>query len=164
MSYPETVIRVQHGADGKPMSARATARINKPIERVWATVVEVEKYPGRVPMIHKAQRIGDRVVVDLKFKVSLLSVGFQFTVDAKYEEPRWLELRWVAGEPRDLCLRFDLEPDGAEACVMHASAQFDTQSLGFLAKYFLKHHPEIEFGIFPGVALSLVDAMRRAAT
>lgn len=25
------------------------------------------------------------------------------------------------------------------------------------------HHPEIEYGIMPGVALALVDSMRRAA-
>lgn len=158
----ETQLRVQHGPDGRPVSAIATTRIARPLAKVWATIIEVEKFPGRVPMIHKAQRTGDRVVVDLKFKVSLLSVGFQFTVDAKYEESKWLELAWVAGEPKELRLRFDLEPDG-DGCLLHTAAQFDTQSLGFLAKYFLKHHPEIEYGIFPGVAMSLGDSMKRAA-
>jgi hypothetical protein len=31
-------------------------------------------------------------------------------------------------------------------------------------KYFLKHHPEIQHGIFPGVSLVLVDTLRRVVT
>ena len=47
---------------------------------------------------------------------------------------------------------------GAES----GDGEFDLMSLGWLAKYFLRHHPEIQFGIFPGVALVLVDSLRRA--
>ena len=60
-------------------------------------------------------------------------------------------------------LRFTLTPveDGA-ACLVEGDGEFDLHSLGWLVKYFLKHHPEIQHGIFPGVALVLIDSLRRA--
>ncbi len=166
MRQPDTIVAVQHGPDGRPVSARATAKISRPAAQVWTVITELEKYAGRVPMIHKAKRDGDRVTVDLKFKVSIVSVGFQFVADASYgggDDGKWLELAYVSGEPKELRLRFDLTADDTTSCTLVASGTFDVQSLGWLAKYFLKNHPEIEYGIFPGVVLSLVDAMRRAA-
>lgn len=160
----ETHIVVRHGADGRPVGAVASARIDHPVAKVWEVVTDVERYPGRVPMIHKVTRQGDRVTIDLKFKVSLFSVGFQFTVDAIHEEQKWVELAYVSGEPREIRLRYELVPlDGGKATELRCDAQFDVQSLGWLTKYFLKNHPEIEYGIFPGVSLSLVDAMKKAA-
>lgn len=35
-------------------------------------------------------------------------------------------------------------------------------SLGWLAKYFLRHRPEIQFGVMPGVAVGLLESIRRA--
>jgi hypothetical protein len=113
MSQPDTIVAVQHGPDGRPISARATAKILRPAAVVWAVLADVEKFAGRVPMIHKAKRVGDRVTVDLKFKVSILSVGFQFVADATYDEGKWLQLTYVSGEPKDLKLRFDLAADDA---------------------------------------------------
>ena len=70
---------------------------------------------------------------------------------------------WVSGEPRGIRLRFDLEPlDDGKACMLRSSAAFDAMSLGWLAKYFLKHHPEIQFGVMPGVAVGLLESMRQA--
>jgi hypothetical protein len=40
---------------------------------------------------------------------------------------------------------------------------FDIESLGWLVKLFLKHHPEIQFGVFSGCALALLESMRTAA-
>ena len=115
-------------------------------------------------MIHRIKRDGDRVTVQLKFKVAFFSVGFEFVADATRDEGRRLELRWVSGEPRAIRLGFEIAP-GADPseCVLHVDGSFDVHSLGWLAKYFLKHHPEIEFGIYPGVVLALLDSMRRAA-
>jgi hypothetical protein len=114
-------------------------------------------------MLHKVRRQGDRVTAQLRFKISFFSVGFEFTADAAYVENRWLELRWVAGEPRELRIRFDLEDAGDGTTRVRGAISFDVFSLGWLAKYFLKNHPEIQFGIFPGCALVLVDSMRKAA-
>jgi ribosome-associated toxin RatA of RatAB toxin-antitoxin module len=149
--------------DGQPAGATAVMRIAAPAARVWEVVSDVGQYGGRIPMISRVKRDGDRVQVHLKFRITLFSVGFDFTADAAYEEGRWLELRWVAGEPRDLHLRFELAPGPSDTCQLQATIRFDIFSLGWLAKYFLRHHPEIQFGVFPGSALVLLDALRRAA-
>ena len=156
-------IAVELGADGVPTSATATARIAATPARVWQCIENVEAYPAIVPMLSKVKRQGDRVTVHLKFRITLFSVGFDFTADATYEPGKWLELKWVAGEPRNLRIRYDIDDGGDGTCVTRASISFDTMSLGWLAKYFLKHHPEIQYGIFPGCALALVDSMRKAA-
>jgi carbon monoxide dehydrogenase subunit G len=157
------VIEVDVGADGTPSSATATTRIGAPAAKVWSFIADVDRYPQFVPMLSKVKRDGDRVHVHLKFKISLFSVGFDFVADAKYEEARWLELRGVAGEPRDLHIRFDLVDGTDGTSTLRSTISFDTFSLGFLAKYFLKHHPEIRYGIFPGCAYGLADSMRKAA-
>ena len=96
-------------------------------------------------------------------KIGFFSVGFQFTAAVTQEPERLIELRWTAGEPRQLRLRFTLTSiDDGRACLVEGDGEFDVQSLGWLVKYFLKHHPEIQFGIFPGVALVLIDSLRRA--
>jgi ribosome-associated toxin RatA of RatAB toxin-antitoxin module len=160
----ETLVRVRMNGEGRPASAEAEARIEHPVARVWAVVADVDRYAERIPMVHRVRIEGDRVTVDLRFRVSLLSVGFQFVAEMTREPERWLELRGVSGEPRGIRLRFDLEPlDEGRACALRGEGEFDAQSLGWLAKYFLRHHPEIENGIFPGVAITLVESMRRAA-
>ena len=158
------IVHVRLSPDGRPAGASAETRIARPVARVWSVIADLDGYPGRVPMIDRVKRDGDRVTVHLKFKVALFSVGFTFTADATYEPERWLELRWVSGEPRGILLRFELEPaDDGRACIVRGDGEFDAMSLGWLTKYFLKHHPEIEYGIFPGVALALIDSMRKAA-
>lgn len=160
---PQTAVRVQMDDEGRPRGASAEARIERSVAQVWGVVADVDHYAERIPMVHRVRLDGDQVTVDLKFRVSFLSVGFQFVAVETHEEERWLELRGVSGEPRGIRLRFELEPlDGGRACLLRGEGEFDVQSLGWLAKYFLRHHPEIENGIFPGVAITLVEAMRRA--
>jgi hypothetical protein len=127
-------------------------------------VSDVDHYVDLVPMMNKIRLDDDRITVGLRFKVALFSVGFQFVADVRREAERFLEIRGVSGEPKNLLLRFDLAPlaDGKETLV-EATASLDVRSLGWLAKYFLSHHPEIQHGIVPGVALALLDSMRRAA-
>jgi carbon monoxide dehydrogenase subunit G len=158
------LLQVRLGPDGLPVAAVAVARVAASPARVWAVVSDVASYAGRVPMMHRVRKDGDRVTVGLRFKVSLFSVGFEFVADVRREEERFLEIRGVSGEPRGLRIRFDLTPlaGGAETLV-ESTAELDARSLGWLAKYFLGHHPEIEHGILPGVALALLDTMRRAA-
>jgi ribosome-associated toxin RatA of RatAB toxin-antitoxin module len=156
------LVEVEEDSDGRPFAAVAQARMSVSPERLWAAIVDVEAYPGRVPMIHRVRRSGDRVTVQLRFKLALFSVGFEFVADAIAVPERSLELRWVSGEPRELLLRFDLEPDEPGTCLVRARAALDVTSLGWVVKVFLRHHPEIELGIVPGVALNLIDAMRRA--
>lgn len=156
-------LRVDIDGDGRARAAIAEARLDHPVARIWEIVHDVDSYPARVPMIHRVKTSGDRATVDLKFKIALFSVGFQFVVDVTREPERWLELRWVSGEPRGIRLRYDLEPlDDGKACMLRTTGEFDVTSLGWLAKYFLRHHPEIQFGVIPGVAIGLLESMRRA--
>jgi ribosome-associated toxin RatA of RatAB toxin-antitoxin module len=157
-------LKVDIDDSGQARSATAAARIDRPLSRVWQVIAEVERYPERLPMIHRVRLEGTRAHVELKFKVSLFSVGFHFVVDVLEESEKWLELRYVSGEPRGIRLRFELEPlDDGKACLLRGSGEFDVNSLGWLTKYFLKHHPEIQFGVLPGVALGLLESMRAAA-
>jgi carbon monoxide dehydrogenase subunit G len=164
LAAPGTLIQISVGADGLPSGARAAVRIAASPARVWAVISDVDGYAGRVPMIHRVRKNGDRVTVDLRFKVALFSVGFAFVADVHREVERSLEIRGVSGEPRGLLLRFDLAPlSGGAETLVESTAELDVLSLGWLAKYFLGHHPEIQHGILPGVALALLDSMRRAA-
>jgi carbon monoxide dehydrogenase subunit G len=157
------IIHVRATPDGYPLGAATTMRIDRPVAAVWAVLEDTERFAGRLPMVDRARRRGDLVDFDLKFRVGFFSAGFQFTAQATSEAPKWLELRWISGEPRGVKFRFTLTPiDDGAACLVEADAQFDVQSLGWLVKYFLKHHPEIQHGIFPGVSLVLVDTLRRA--
>ena len=158
------LLQIKVAADQRPIGASAVMRIAAPLARVWQVVSEVDRYAERVPMVSKVRRQGDRVQVDLKFKVALFTAGFEFTADVAMEKERWLELRWVAGEPRGIRLRFELTSiEGGAATLIRGDGEFDAMSLGWLVKFFLKHHPEIQHGIFPGTTLVLLDAMRRAA-
>lgn len=160
------LVQVRLGENGLPAAARAAGRIAAPPTRVWAAVTDVESYARHVPMMTRVRRQGDRVTVDLGFKVSLFSVGFHFVAEVhKDEAARTLSLHGVSGEPRDLRLSFVVEPfgDDAGATLLHTSGEFDPLSVGWLAKYFLKHHPEIQMGMFPGVTLSLLGAMTKAS-
>jgi len=155
-----TLVRLSVGDDGLPTGATGATLVRAPAEKVWSVVADVSSYSGRIPMIHRMERTGDRVVMKLRFKVALFSFGFEVASDAKSEEGRWLELHYVSGEPRDMRLRLELEPAG-DATLVHCDIGFDIESLGWLVKTFLKHHPEIRYGIFPGCAIVLLDSMRR---
>jgi ribosome-associated toxin RatA of RatAB toxin-antitoxin module len=162
-SHAGPVVHLRVSADGQPLGAVATARIEHSVAEVWAVLSDIERYARFLPMVDRARRTGDRVQLDLKFRVGFFSAGFEFTADATYEAEKWLELRWISGEPRDVRLRFALTPiEGANACMVDGDASFDVYSLGWLVKFFLKNHPEIQHGIFPGVSLVLLDALQRA--
>ena len=157
-------LKVHLDEDGTPRGATAREKLNVPLDRLWDVIVDVDRFPGRIPMMHKVRLEGTRATIDLKFKLALFSVGFHFVVDVKKEDKKWLELRWVSGEPKGIKLRFDLEEtDEGKATVLTSTGEFDVMSLGWLTKYFLKHHPEIQFGIIPGVAVGLLESMRKAA-
>jgi ribosome-associated toxin RatA of RatAB toxin-antitoxin module len=158
------LVAIRSDAAGRPLAAAAGRLIEAPVDRVWALVSDVASYPGRVPMLEKVELKGDRVVVRLKFGISLFSVKFSFTAAVSTVEKRTIELKHVAGEPDKLVLRYDLESlDDGSVTLVHAGIAFDPDSLGWLAKYFLRHHPEIRYGIFPGSAVALVESMRLVA-
>jgi ribosome-associated toxin RatA of RatAB toxin-antitoxin module len=163
MKRSEVAVEVDIDGTGQPLAARAHTRIDRPVADVWKIVSDVAAYPGRLPMMHRVRLDRDRATVDLKFKIALFSVGFQFIVDVDRKHHESVQLKYVSGEPRNILLGFHLEPlDDGAACRLRSTSQFDAMSLGWLAKYFLKHHPEIQHGIVPGVAIGLLESMRQA--
>jgi carbon monoxide dehydrogenase subunit G len=131
-------------------------------EAVWRVLVDVENFAGRVPMLSKVVKKGELVGVDLKFRITLFSVGFRFVARAIIDEGKRLELVYVSGEPKDMRLTLEVEPTPAGSRLI-TTATFDLYSLGWVVKYFLKHHPEIQCGVYPGVAIALHTHLGRAA-
>lgn len=157
------LVHVLLGADGGPVGAVAARLLPAPRERVFRTITEIDRLAERVPMMDKIRLDGDQVTVHLRFGIGLFSARFSFRAARHVEAGRAMELRYLEGEPRDLRIRHEVhDATAAGASVLFTTVAFDAMSLGFLAKYFLKHHPEIRFGVFPGSALTLSDAVLRA--
>ncbi|MFO0571128.1 MAG: hypothetical protein U0263_36180 [Polyangiaceae bacterium] len=72
------LVHVALGSDGHPVSARAAVRVDASPERVWSEVIDLPKYADRVPMIDRSRVDGEEVRIDLRFRISLFSVGFAF--------------------------------------------------------------------------------------
>ncbi len=165
----EAQVTVRFDDRGLPGGATAEVVAQAPIAEVWEIVRDVERYPERVPMISKARRTirpggGERLQMQLKFRIALFSAKFGFVADVTEHEPSWIEVSYISGEPGDLHIRFELEPvDDGRATRIRAAIGFDIRTLGWLVKVFLRHHPEIQYGVFPGSALVLVDSLRRIA-
>lgn len=158
------VVTIRSDRDGKPVGAAASAVIAHPPDLVWSALRDIERYAKHLPMVSRVRQSGDDVTFELRFRIGFFSVGFHFSAHVTRQEGRSVELVWTGGEPKDIRLHFTLTPaDDGRACAVEGDGQFDLSSLGWVVKYFLRHHPEIQFGIFPGVALVLIDSLRRAA-
>lgn len=156
------LVHIRVGPDGAPVGATAARMLKAPKDRVWKVIYDVDGLAARVPMMQKVQRDGRYATVHLRFGVSLFSANFAFKIDRHAEEDRWVELRYVDGEPRDLSIRHDLmAASDPSRSLLFTYIGFDVFSVGFLAKFFLKHHPEIRYGVYPGSALALLDSVRR---
>ena len=157
------LVHVVLGPDGAPVGALAARRLRGERERVWRIMTDVDGMATRVPMIQRVERDGRAFVVHLRFGVSLVSANFAVKVEPVTVEGRSLELRYVSGEPAGLTIRHELVDASATGHVLlYTAVGFDVYSVGFLAKFFLKHHPEIRYGVYPGSALALLDSVRRA--
>jgi ribosome-associated toxin RatA of RatAB toxin-antitoxin module len=151
-----------HLQDAAPFGARAQVVIAAPPERVWQLLTSFDRYPEKVPMIHAATLDGDRLTLALRFRMAIFSTTFEFTARVEREEGRRLSLSWIEGLPREIHVGFDLTPT-PQGTLLACDLSYDIRSLGWVVKYFLKHHPEMALGSYAGTALVLVDAVRRAA-
>ena len=160
----EPLVQLHLGPQGQPIAATAAQRVPVAPAALWAVLDDVARYAERVPMVRRVRLSEGQVEVGLRFRISFLSAGFAFTADVVRDPGRALELRWLRGEPAHIRIRFDLLPgpdDGSSIAYAHVG--FEIESLGWLVKFFLRHHPEIRAGVFAGTALVLLDSMRRAA-
>ncbi|MFI5296813.1 MAG: SRPBCC family protein [Polyangiales bacterium] len=157
------LMKIVLGADGQPRGAHAAVVVRATPARTWAIVSDVARFSQRVPMIDRVSRVDDIVSMELKFKIALFSVGFRARMKATIDEGRSVSLQYLDGEPRDIEIRFDLVPTDDGETIFHVYNGFDVLSLGFVTKWFLKHHPEIRFGIVPGSALALAQVLREAS-
>lgn len=159
------ILRIKNGRDGYPVAATAWGRVDVSPKAVWKALSDVRQFAGRVPMIDHVEVIGDVVDFELKFGVSLLSVRFSFQTRMQAVEGKSLTLTYESGEPKDMEMSFYVEPiaGNPDASLFGVHIGFDAHSIGWLAKFFFKRHPEIQFGVHSGSALTLFDAMTRAA-
>jgi ribosome-associated toxin RatA of RatAB toxin-antitoxin module len=158
------LLRMRVAGDGSPVGAIAEMRVNAALARVSEVIRDINRFAERVPMVHRARRDGTRVELTLRFKVALFGVKFGLTAEIVAETERRIEMRYVSGEPRDMHLAFELEPlDDGAATLARVAVSYDIMSLGWLVKTFLRHHPEIRFGVYPGTAFTVLDSLRKAA-
>jgi carbon monoxide dehydrogenase subunit G len=158
---PNPIVRVELDGQGRPRGAIGACLVPAAPAEVLRVMRDVERFPQRIPMVHRVTVDGARLTMQLRFKVSLLSAKFGFVADVLHEGDDAVRLRYVSGEPRGIEIRLSAAPVDAGTAA-YAAISFDIESLGWLVSFFLKTHPEIRFGVYPGCVLSLLDAVRSA--
>jgi len=161
---PGPIVCALFNADGRPYGAVGGRIIDAPVSRVWKLVADLDLMPRRIPLVHSVAIDGDRATIQLRLKVAVLTFKFGFTARLTSEPERFIRFQYLSGDPRDLDLRFDVAPAQGDRSIVHAGIVFDPDSLGWLASYFLRHHPEIRHGVHPGSVLTILDAIRAAAS
>lgn len=157
------LLRLRLGADGQPVGAIGEMRVLAPMGRVSEVIRDINRFAERVPMVHRAHREGDQVELVLRFKIALFGVKFSLRAEVVSETERRIDMRYLSGEPRDMHLAFELAPLEGDTTLVRVAVSYDIMSLGWLVKTFMRHHPEIRFGVYPGTAFTILDALRRAA-
>lgn len=159
----DPVVRLQLGARGLPVAACAAGRVEASTERVWSVLSDVSQYAVRVPLIDRVRVNGDTAEFLLRMKLAFFSVSFSFESKIERLAGKTLDLGYLSGEPRNIAIRYDVLPlDDGAASAIFVRIGFEIESLGWLVKFFLKHHPEIQYGVFPGCAVALLESMRVA--
>ncbi len=164
------LIELHRDARGKSTGARAWARTEAKPEQCKAaldrlsTEADFGKFVEHIPMVREIRREGDLFRIELQFKVTVVSARFGAQTRVVRESDNALRMDYVDGEPKGLRLRFAYSSpqELGGAALLHTESFFDPDSLGWLAKYFLKHHPEIRDGAQTGTAVAIIDALRSA--
>jgi ribosome-associated toxin RatA of RatAB toxin-antitoxin module len=163
------LIRVHCLPEGKPRAASSAQLVQAPAEVVWGVLADVTRFPSFVHMVDSVKVLPpgpageERVQVNLRFKISLFSARFDFLARVKREPDRWVELAYESGKVRDLAIRLEVAPVDAERSALLCVVGFDQTSLGWLVKIFIRHHPEIDWGVHAGSTLSIAASIRQAA-
>lgn len=160
--------RVQVLTDaGKPASGHAMVLIRRNASKVWSHIEDPKRLSELIRMVetvsYESQGDVPVVRVDLKFKIALFAARFHFVAAVHRQSERVLELKFRKGSVKDIQLRLEVIPVDEGSCVLDCRVGFDMMSLGWLVKTFLRHHPEIEWGVHSGSVLTVVTSIQDAA-
>jgi hypothetical protein len=166
---------VERDADGTLLRSVAVVLIDAPLERVAAEVKKIRSNQGgflaKMNMIHSVKVLDDdgdrlRIRLLLRYRYLLFSAKFQFDADVVVGNDGRLDMIGVDGKPSGFKAHFRAEPverGGRPQTIVVCSVRFDVRSMGWLVDTFLRHHPEIELGVFsasaPVILLTLKEAV-----
>jgi hypothetical protein len=161
-------VHVDADERGKERAASAATLLAAPPE-VVAREIEAVRYTGgfltKIPMVHGVKLLEDRGLtgrlrLDFRYRFLLVGVKFYVAGDHATDGRSFWDTRGTEGSIRDLWLKLRLAPAGDGRSAFYCAVSFDIRSLGWLVDYFLKHHPEIEMGIFASSALVLARTLK----
>ncbi len=158
-----------HYRDGHPRAASALMLVNASADLLWDIVGSIERFPKLIRMVGGVRHLpptpeGLEVVhVELRFKIAFFGTKFDFVATREFIGDRRVELRYLRGKVRDAYIDVEVAPISETQSALRCKVGFDPFSLGWLVKIFLRHHPEIEFGLHAGSVMSIVQAGCEAA-
>lgn len=167
---------VEQAPDGTLLRSVAVALVDAPLAQVVSEVRSIRAQRGgflrNVNIINKVTFLGDegdrqRIRLELRYRFFLFRTRFQLDADVTVGDDGSLDLVGVSGKPQGLRAHFRARPvvvseDGREQTLVYCSLRFDVNSLGWLVDYFLRHHPEIELGVFSATAPIIVLTLKQA--
>jgi hypothetical protein len=172
---------VERAPDGTLLRSVAVALVEAPLERVVEEVRRIRSQEGgflrEVNLIHRVKVLPAeggalRLRLAMRYRFLFFRTTFEVDADLLLGEGASLDLVGVSGKPSGLLAHFravPVSPGGRAATLVFCSLRFDIASLGWLVDYFIRHHPEIELGVFsataPVIVLTLKEAVeKRRAT
>lgn len=167
---------VEQAPDGTLLRSVAVALVDAPLEKVVDQVQRIRTHRGGflrdVNIVNKVTFLGEegdrlRIRLELCYRFFLFRAKFQVDADVTVDDKGSLNLVGVSGKPQGLRAHFRAQPvvideGGPEQTLVYCSLRFDVHSLGWLADYFLRHHPEIELGVFSATAPIIVLTLKEA--
>jgi len=160
---PGPVVATIPEEQDRAAGALAAGRVRASLADLWQVIRDPSHLPRHIPMIADVRIDGEQVALRLRFRIAVLSVRFGFEGLLVVEEGKSLEVKWTKGEPRRTRIRFEVFELTPTESALYVTSCFDVTSLGWLVRVFFKNHPEVALGVHPGSALSLFDAIQRAA-
>ena len=166
---PGPLVRIFCNEEGKPRSASSLQLVQAPVDTLWQVVRDPTAFPTFVNMVDSVQRLPpgpdgeEQLRVNLRFKITLFSAKFHFVAQVHRAEAQIVDLRYVSGKVRDVNIRFEVAPVDDQRSLLLCYIGFDQTSLGWLVKIFIRHHPEIDWGVHAGSTMSVSSSVRAAA-
>ncbi len=153
----------------RPRAAAALMAVAAPAEVLWSIVGDIDRFPKLIRMVHSVRHLDptpagvDVVEVNLRFKLAFFSTKFDFVATRETTGERRVEVHYLRGKVRDVVIEIEVLELDAEHSVLRCHVGFDPLALGWLVKIFLRHHPEIEWGLHTGSVMSITSAACAAA-